>query len=82
MKPKKAGNALMSKASGSGPNVLTIDHTHLVHGYHKATLSALALCGGKMFWREGTKGSVLVVGLGGGAFPMYLHKCLLQVHVN
>ena len=78
-KPSKTGPAFVSKASGSRPQVVTIDHTHLVHGHHKAILSGLALCGRRLFWKEGAKGHILIVGLGGGAFPMYLHKCLLQV---
>lgn len=56
-----------------------IDHTQLVHGYQRAILSAFALCGRETFWSEGIKGRVLIVGLGGGALPMYIHKCLPQV---
>ena len=53
------------------------DHSHLTCGHHRAIVASLSLL--PLVRVEGRL-TVLVVGLGGGALPMYIHKHVDKVN--
>lgn len=54
------------------------DHTHLMFGYHQSIISSLVMI--EKLMQNPTGGvATLLIGLGGGALPMFLHKCFPQV---
>ena len=55
-----------------------IDHTHLVFPYHRALVASLALIN-NIKWEERDSVDILIIGLGGGALPMYINRNLPQV---
>lgn len=63
-----------------GPK-LEFDHSSLAFLHHKVTIASLALID-DVRWKSGDVINILIVGLGGGALPMFLKKCLLQVLHN
>ena len=69
-----------SKAKRRGPAypALQPDPTHLCFAYHRAMVAALALGPRGRAGEEGG-GRVLIVGLGGGALPAYIHRHMPQV---
>ena len=54
------------------------DHTHLACGHHRAIVASFSLVS---FLRRRERGRVLVVGLGGGALPAYIHKHFPMVRI-
>ena len=54
------------------------DHTHLACGHHRAIVASLSFVS---FLRKRERGRILVVGLGGGALPAYIHKHFPTVRI-
>ena len=54
------------------------DHTHLACGHHRAIVASLSFVS---FLRKQERGRMLVVGLGGGALPAYIHKHFPTVRI-
>ena len=76
MKQKKK-----SKKKAPGLPTMSPDHTHLSCSHHKAILASLALIEGLCSPVSDGNGlkELLVVGLGGGALPNYLHRYIPNV---
>lgn len=76
---KRKGKSRQRKDGGGGKQ-LQFDFSELIFPHHKAMLSSLALIGGGKKWSDpaGTI-SILIVGLGGGALPMFIKKYLPMV---
>ncbi|KAK9806887.1 hypothetical protein WJX72_006435 [[Myrmecia] bisecta] len=75
-----------SGGSGAGPaeGPMEVDHSQLPCDYHEAIVEGISYLGDSLRARQGQghAGKVLLVGLGGGGLPVFLHRQLgLQVEV-
>lgn len=70
-KGKKGGGGGVSASAE-----LEVYHGELPCGYHNATIAGLSLISSALDKRrrKGLLGKAIVVGLGGGGLPMFLHK--------
>ncbi|CAL8464325.1 g3860 [Coccomyxa elongata] len=78
-KASKKGKARNSKEIDEGYRAMVPSYEILASEYHSAMVAGLSLIADPLLERrqkQGKHGSVLVVGLGGGALPIYLHSCL------
>ncbi len=71
-KPSKS-----KKSKKSFTTLLKPDHTHLLFDYHKVAIATLALVQDIAAYGREVRG--LLVGLGGGALPMYMGRMLDKV---
>ena len=82
---KKKKKARKGKALSASTSLLP-DSSYLTFAYHRAILATLSLTpdivgggGGGGGGRGGVGRHVLIVGLGGGALPTFIHRYLPQV---
>ncbi len=73
------GKPSTSKRSKKNSPSLKPDHTHLLFDFHKVVIATLALVRDIITGGREVKG--LLVGLGGGALPMYLGRLLNRVRL-
>ncbi|KAJ4790958.1 Methyltransferase-like protein 13 [Rhynchospora pubera] len=82
-KGKKKNN--LRRASVEPKSAFSIDHTRLASSYHTGILSGFSLIASSLeaAVEAGEKVKVVIVGLGAGLLPMFLHECLpfLQIEV-
>ncbi|XP_078434814.1 S-adenosyl-L-methionine-dependent methyltransferases superfamily protein isoform X2 [Wolffia australiana] len=74
--PRKVGEPPRS-VNGSGSN-LRVDHGFLASSYHSGIVSGLFLAASSLkdAASQGKLVKTVIVGLGAGLLPMYLHKCM------
>ncbi|KAJ3697307.1 hypothetical protein LUZ61_001012 [Rhynchospora tenuis] len=82
-KGKKKSN--LCRESDEPKSDFSIDHTRLASSYHTGILSGFSLIASSLeaAVKAGEKVKVVIVGLGAGLLPMFLHECLpfLQIEV-
>uniref|UniRef100_A0A2P2L382 Methyltransferase-like protein 13 n=1 Tax=Rhizophora mucronata TaxID=61149 RepID=A0A2P2L382_RHIMU len=81
-KSKKKGG---SKKNNDPGNQLKVYHDHLASSYHMGILSGLVLISSFLETAASAAAKMVnavVIGLGAGLLPMYLHKCASFLHIE
>ncbi|KAF7837007.1 methyltransferase-like protein 13 [Senna tora] len=77
---KKGSQRRISEAS----NQLTVDHGYLASSYHTGIISGFMLISTYMqsMASSGKMVKAVIVGLGAGLLPMFLHRCIPFMHIE